>query len=595
MNSKAAHIILILMLVFLEGICGDEPDLPNERYHLITDRTIYAAGEKILFRALNISPEAMKSPEWSRVLYLELMNASHVSVARGKFSTGGNGSIGALDIPLNVQTGNYYLRAYTRWMRNFPPEEYASLGLVIINTNNPPARSGQQSDHGKGITVLPEADSGRNSSLLSTDLNPEENLIHDRIGSQGNFRIKTDRDEYPARSLVSLAIETPAGTLPSAYEYCVSVVPAKAAEPRAYFSGNHEPSSIPGSSARYYPETRGIMLSGRVLKNGRQDPVEVTVVHSSMLGRGSGYAGSRTNDLGEFHIVLPERYGALNLFVATDAENGEILIDNDFSTEHAGKVADYYLSEIEKDLASEIMFGAQVFDAYDTLPSLADAPYLWDSAEVKKEEFAFYGPPMKTILIDDYVALPSLEEFIAELLPEINVRRKNDETSILIWGMHADLALYPALILYDDIPVFDLEEFLRLTPEDIERIELVNATFNRGDLTFGGILSVFSRKGDLSGYQLSGTSYFFDFGAYSKTVLPVYPDYSGGKGDLHHPDFRNTLFWEPHISTEPGETENFGFYTSDRPGEYVIVVRGISPEGEVLTGEAAFRITNANQ
>ncbi|MGW8316303.1 MAG: hypothetical protein ACWGNV_11930, partial [Bacteroidales bacterium] len=144
-----------------------------------------------------------------------------------------------------------------------------------------------------------------------------------------------------------------------------------------------------------------------------------------------------------------------------------------------------------------------------------------------------------------------------------------------------------------DIPVFDLEEFLKLTPEDVSRIELVDATFYRGDLTFGGIVSVFSRKGDFSGYTLAGASYFFDFEAYNDTMLPVYPDYSVGKGDRHLPDYRNTLFWEPQISAEPGEVKTFEFFTPDRPGVYSIVVRGISPEGEVLTGEASFRVTTA--
>ena len=576
MNNKTTHIILLLLLAFFKGMCADQPDIPNERYQLITDRTIYAAGEKILFRALNISPAAMKTAEWSRVLYLELMDATHVAVARGKYITGKSGSSGILVIPSTLQTGNYYLRAYTRWMRNYPPEEYASVGLVIINTQNPPARSGQQINHINSPVVSREAVSG---NYLSR--------------SQGIFGIKTDRDEYPQRSKVSLEIDIPVGTNPSIMEYSISVIPDLALEPRAYFPGNQEFSTFSGGSARFYPETRGITLSGRVMKNGRQEPCVFSVVHSSIIDIGSGYAGSRTNDLGEFHIVLPEMYGLLNLFIATEAENGEILIDNDYSTDHAGSVAAYYLPENERELATVIMFGAQVNDAYDPVPVPADTTPVSNSATTEKERNSFYGPPMKTIRIDDYVALPTLEEFIAELLPEINIQRKKGETSIYLGGMHPDLALYPPLILYDYIPVFDLEEFLKLTPEVVKRIELVNATFTRGDLTFGGIVSVFSRRGDFSGYQLSGASYFFDFEAYYDTMLPDCPDYSEGKGDLHMPDYRNTLFWEPIIPVEPGKKETFEFYTSDRPGEYSIVIRGVSPEGEILTGETSFRISTA--
>jgi hypothetical protein len=603
MKYRIFQMTRIILLAFLHGMCvkgytaipalaGNGPstaekksqpeipvdisEIPNERYYLFTDRTMYAAGEKILFRALNLSPVAMKTPEWSRVLYLELLNASHVAVARAKYITGRHGSSGALFIPATTQTGNYYLRAYTRWMRNYPADEYASVGMVIINPNNPPARSGQQNNNGKPAAELPAADSG--------------NYL---ANNSGDFRIRTDRDEYPARSKVRLEIETPAGNIPSAYEYSVSVVPAMALETRAYDPGKHEFSAISGNSARFYPETRGITLSGRVMKNGRQDPSDFTVVHSSILGKGSAYAGFRTNDQGEFHIVLPDTYGPLNLFVAAETENGEILIDNDYSTEHAGTVAVYYLPEKEKELATEIMFGAQVGSAYDPVPALADTSSGTVSIETDNRAIPFYGPPIKTILVDDYVALPSLEEFIVELLQEINIRRRKGETSIFVQSIHKDLILFQPLILYDYIPVFDIEEFLKLTPEDVQRIELVNAIFARGDLTFGGIVSVFSRNGALSGYKLTGASYFFDFEAYNDTKLPVYPDYSGGEGDRHIPDYRNTLFWEPHLSAETGETKTIEFYTSDRPGEYTIMIRGISGEGEVMTGEASFRVTTA--
>jgi hypothetical protein len=236
------------------------------------------------------------------------------------------------------------------------------------------------------------------------------------------------------------------------------------------------------------------------------------------------------------------------------------------------------------------MFGAQVEDLFSCDPAWTDTlPGMFPDHPGGRDT-PFYGHPMKTIRIDDYVALPSLEEFIVELLPEINIRVRKDETSISLQGMHTDLSLYPPLILYDYIPVFDLEGFLKLTPEDVQRIELVNATYTRGDLTFGGILSVFSRKGDLSGYTLQGLSYFFDFEAFNDTKLPVSPDYSKGRGDLHIPDYRNTLFWKPFLSGHPGETAVVEFYTSDRPGLYTISIQGVSGEGKILTGEASFSI-----
>ena len=613
MRENVIHIILIFLLAMVSGMCssgsslifamngpcpGDiehQPDtcagqsgIPNEKYHLFTDRTIYAAGEKIRFRALNLSPASMKSPVWSKVLYVELIDALHRSVARGKYFTNSRGSEGALPIPSTMQTGNYYLRAYTRWMRNFPANNYATVGMVIINPNHPPDREGPL--NGGDPKVQPEADAGKYPSEPGITQQPDDGNGDQLSNHKREIRLNTDRNTYPVRSKVRLEIEIPESNEPVPVEYTVTVAPHHALEPRAYDPEKCENSTLSGTNARFLPETRGIMLSGRMMKNGRLDPSDYVIVHSSILGNGSGYAGVRTNEEGKFHIVLSEASGLLNLCIAAEEEHGEILIDNDFSTEHSGVVAAYSLSDAERELATAVMLGAQVEKAYDRKPLLPDTLSGEMRLYPESGDSPFYGRAMKTILIDDFVPLPSLEEFIVELLPEINIRKRKGETSISLQGMHTDLAFYPPLILYDFVPVFDLEGFLQLTPEDIQRIEVVNATFTRGDLTFGGIVSVLSRKGDLSGYALGGSSYFFDFEAYNDTKLPDNPDYSKGRGDLHIPDYRNTLFWEPSLSGRPGETVVMEFYTSDRPGNYIAVVRGISPRGKILTGEASFRI-----
>lgn len=40
----------------------------------------------------------------------------------------------------------------------------------------------------------------------------------------------------------------------------------------------------------------------------------------------------------------------------------------------------------------------------------------------------------------------------------------------------------------------------------------------------------------------------------------------------------------------PGETISLEFYTSDNPGEYTILLRGISPDGKILEGHSTFAV-----
>ncbi|HEY5325523.1 MAG TPA: hypothetical protein VIJ27_00855, partial [Mucilaginibacter sp.] len=44
------------------------------------------------------------------------------------------------------------------------------------------------------------------------------------------------------------------------------------------------------------------------------------------------------------------------------------------------------------------------------------------------------------------------------------------------------------------------------------------------------------------------------------------------------PDFRNLLFWAPKVN--PNTKNAVSFYTSDREGEYIGIVQGVTANGE---------------
>lgn len=533
-------------------------EIPNEKLHLFTDRNLYAVGEEILFRVYNGSEPGMKQAGWSRVLYLELMDDAGRSLARGKYLFGRNGSSGSLNIPVTVQTGNYFIRAYTKWMRNFPASEYARSRITIIN----PASNILQGQAG-------EAD-------LQGGSLPQPVLL-----------VSPEDSVYETRSAVRVRISIPDQPEFRSDGYCVSVV-RKGLVRAGGVGGQNPASSLNPEQVSYLPETEGLTVSGQVLKNNGDEPAVQVPVHFSLFGMQTDYAGFSTEKNGKFYIPLPEVYGLQNLFVATDPRgngNAKILIDNDYSTEHSGFTAGLFnLSQEEKILAREVVFAAQLTKAYAGGVSA-------DTADVPEKYVApFYGSPAIRIIIDDYVPLPTLEEFIVELIREINIRKRGGKVSLGMTGIHSDLSVYPPLVLYDMVPVFDLEGFLKLSYENIERIEVVNATYRRGDLTFGGILSVFSRERDLSGMKLTAGSYFYDFEGYRDPAPIEFPDYFSGGGDPHIPDFRNTLYWDPRVDLNPGESASFEFYTSDQPGEYSIHLWGISPTGTLLRGTGSLRV-----
>ncbi len=112
---------------------GQKPcKLPFEEINLFTDRDIYLSGEKIWFTA-TCDIVGHHDQSMSQILYLELYNSSHISVVKNKYRLRDGSSHGTLEIPEEFLSGSYFLRAYTQYLKNFPPESYLTRVITIIN------------------------------------------------------------------------------------------------------------------------------------------------------------------------------------------------------------------------------------------------------------------------------------------------------------------------------------------------------------------------------------------------------------------------------------------------------------------------------
>ena len=150
------------------------------------------------------------------------------------------------------------------------------------------------------------------------------------------------------------------------------------------------------------------------------------------------------------------------------------------------------------------------------------------------------------------------------------------------------------------MPVPDLGNLLAVSPLLIDHVDIVNRIYVRGDITYGGIVSLISRRGDRAGTGLPGGSAFISFSGLSDPQEPVFPDYKEavpgqgmpgqGMPDQEMPDLRTTLYWAAHYEITPENGGSFEFYTSDATGEYTVMVRGMTSDGKILTGSCKFTV-----
>ena len=105
----------------------------QENIILHTDRTLYVSGENMWFNAEYMVNGQKSETKISNVLYVELFNPKLEPVVQKKFKIQDHSVKGMLEIPEGVPTGEFILRAYTKYQRNFSHYDYTHQRVIVFN------------------------------------------------------------------------------------------------------------------------------------------------------------------------------------------------------------------------------------------------------------------------------------------------------------------------------------------------------------------------------------------------------------------------------------------------------------------------------
>lgn len=104
-----------------------------EKLFVHTDRSFYLAGETIWFKLYCFNGLTNRLLDFSKVAYIDLIDDQQQSVLETTVKLDGGTGSGSLSIPMSQTSGNFTLRAYTRWMQNEDPEFFFHKNLTIVN------------------------------------------------------------------------------------------------------------------------------------------------------------------------------------------------------------------------------------------------------------------------------------------------------------------------------------------------------------------------------------------------------------------------------------------------------------------------------
>ena len=107
----------------------------QEKIYVHTDKNFYVANEICWFKIYNVDAIFNKPLSISKVAYVELIDNNNKAVWQEKIALNEGSGNGSMLIPNAIATGNYTLRAYTNWMKNFNTSFFFEKKISILNTS----------------------------------------------------------------------------------------------------------------------------------------------------------------------------------------------------------------------------------------------------------------------------------------------------------------------------------------------------------------------------------------------------------------------------------------------------------------------------
>ncbi len=326
-----------------------------------------------------------------------------------------------------------------------------------------------------------------------------------------------------------------------------------------------------------YPDIRDIGLSGIVVNITTQKPIENVPVYLSIFKEHPQIHIYNSRKDGSFFFSLNNFEGEQDVFICPLFEymdDIELKVNTDFSPKFPKlNSIPLMIDSSQTKFLLQMLIASQTAKAYE-IPT--------KNKETKVGNLPYsFGNPETTVVLDDYVETPSLEIVFKELVPKVHVRKKKGKYNLAIFDSENEIFYNNPLILIDEIPVFDVNELMKVSPKDIEKIELHKTPYILGDHVINGIIMIHTLTNNFGGMIMPKSAAFFDY----NTLMPSFK-FTAKRYNTNtelksrSADFRTLLHWEPFIKEE--NRKKLNFYTSDQKGIYEGYFFGSYKDGQTF-------------
>jgi hypothetical protein len=346
--------------------------------------------------------------------------------------------------------------------------------------------------------------------------------------------------------------------------------------------------------AIHFPrETEGITIKGKLFYPDGQ-PVAQQRVILSVAGTETWFQYDYTQENGSFHLLIERVFGEKNVVIQAPEMEEPYQIVLDEAKNHIQLPTLQILPHLDEQALEDFIRQCRQRVKIDDMYAFYQQDTA-DNIQQKKRQsapFRFYGVPNVELYLEDYIALPNMEEVCRELLPGVQLKIDGNDYDFNVFDVRTRTFLpdEPSLFV-DGVLVFDKAQVVNFPPENIEKIETINRRTFYGDFPFNGVVSIFTIAGNqyesmLPQEALQTTLSFYDKPESFATV-------SHQTSDSHTPDLRSLLYWNPDVKFNEEGKATLTYVHSDETGTFEIVVEGITADGqpfsEKMRYEAVFQ------
>lgn len=530
--TKLPYIGLLLVFLAMAQVAAVAQGV-DEHVVLTTDRTHYFVGDPICYSAV-VSDQL---PVSSQVLYVELINDRGFSVLKQKAAIVDGTSTGAIEVPSEIISGRFVLRAYTRLQRNEGPTQWASHRITIVN----PSLASQQ-------------------NASPTTAPPEVLAIPSLRYEHGGFSWKMNAGNGPwSMSVVK-------GGLIQSQDFNVQANDEKAV-----------------SKTEFLPESRGTVVSGTLVNASNKQPVADVMVYATVLGNQRQFHVQRTDSIGQFAFNFPRLRGEHKVYLC--AQFNDVALEYRVSDPFDQR-APYEWKEAPIDSAQ----WEQIQKAYrhHQMAMSADQQLIvlpQNGIQAMPEPFP---TPTERVVLEDYIKLPSVEEAIKEIVPQAYTRIEKGKRTIHMYDRKTKAAFTNALVMVDNLPYPDHSVVFDIPLHQIERFDIYAEPMQYGDITIKGVLNIITKDGLLGGLALPQNGVVIDFPFPAEKVL-----FEVEKGnDQAVPLLLNTVHFQPFNQAPMPNVLQVGDLV---PGTYQVLITILDANGLPKTYLQAINVSASTE